>query len=213
MDRMDGSSGAIAERPDDEAVLVERLLAGDEEAYARFFDGYFPGLFRFALSRLDHDEDLAQEMVQRSLVIAFEKLAGFRGESTLMSWLCGICRFVIGNHRRRRRRHREVALDDASGAPRPEVVALVDSEEGPLDDLERRERRARVHHALDKLPPHQAKVLEWKYLEGLPVREIADRLEMGEKAVESLLTRSRKAFRKGYARLAREDDDPRRSTR
>lgn len=38
-------------------ALVRRLLAGDEAAFERFFDDYFGGLYRFALTRLDHDEE------------------------------------------------------------------------------------------------------------------------------------------------------------
>ena len=41
--------------------------------------------------------------------------------------------------------------------------------------------------------------LQWKYLDGLPVKEIARRLELAPKAAESLLTRARLAFRKSFS--------------
>ena len=52
-----------------------------------------------------------------------------------------------------------------------------------------------VHHTLDALPRHYGDALEWKYVLGLTVREIADRLGLGPKAAESLLSRARQAFR------------------
>jgi DNA-directed RNA polymerase specialized sigma24 family protein len=59
-----------------------------------------------------------------------------------------------------------------------------------------------VHLALDSLPPHYGRALEWKYLEDLPVKEIASRLEMSPKAAESLLTRARLSFREEYSRYS-----------
>ena len=54
---------------------------------------------------------------------------------------------------------------------------------------------------LDHLPGHYGDVLEWKYVQGLSVNEIAERLNTRRKAAESLLTRAREAFREGFASL------------
>ena len=180
--------------------LVGRLLDGDEAAYDELFAEHFAGLMRFALSRLEGDEDLAQEMVQQTLVTAFERLSGFRGESTLFSWLCGICRFTLGDHLKRRRRRGEGLSIDAPPLARI-AASLDDGAESPEEHLEQVECSDRVHEALDALPDRQGRALEWKYLEGLSVREIAHRLELGEKAAESLLSRARGAFRSVFARL------------
>ena len=48
---------------------------------------------------------------------------------------------------------------------------------------------------MDVLPERYGDVLEWKYVDGLPVADIAARLDIGPKAAESLLTRARAAFR------------------
>ena len=58
-----------------------------------------------------------------------------------------------------------------------------------------------VQVILDHLPGHYGDVLEWKYVQGLSVGEIAARLHVGPKAAESLLTRARDAFRDGFAAL------------
>ena len=58
-----------------------------------------------------------------------------------------------------------------------------------------------MHEALDYLPSRYSQALEWKYCEGLSVNEIAERLEVGAKAAESVLSRARVAFREAFATL------------
>jgi RNA polymerase sigma-70 factor (ECF subfamily) len=52
-----------------------------------------------------------------------------------------------------------------------------------------------IQAALDALPDRYGDVLEWKYVDGLSVKQIAQRLGVGPKAAESLLSRARGAFR------------------
>ena len=68
----------------EEKALVERMLAGDEAAMEEFADGYFPGLYRFALARLGGDTELAREIVQTTVCKALAKLETFRGEAPLL---------------------------------------------------------------------------------------------------------------------------------
>lgn len=180
--------------------LVERLLAGEESAYDAFAESFIPKLYRFAQSRASRSDEV-EDIVQSTLAVAFEKLPGFRGDSSLLTWLCGICRFEISNRRRRAGRSPEVSMGVDS-----ELLDLIerlhDDAETTLDDLQRRELRRSVHDVLDHLPEHYARALEWKYLHSLPVAEIAGRLELGDKAAESLLTRARGAFRDAFRELA-----------
>ncbi|MNC95208.1 RNA polymerase sigma factor [compost metagenome] len=54
---------------------------------------------------------------------------------------------------------------------------------------------------LDYLPRRYGQVLEWKYIEGRSVKEIAEFMGIAPKAAESTLTRARDAFREGFAAL------------
>ncbi len=184
----------------DDKLLVRRMIAGDERAFEEFSDSYIPILYRFASRRLDRDRELTREIVQITVCKAVAKLATFRGEAALTTWLCACCRTEIaGYFRRKKRPIREVELtEDDIVLDTPWRLASL---EGPEQDLLRKEAADLVHSALDSLPPHYGKALEWKYLEGLSVKEIAGRLEVGPKAAESLLTRARQAFRDGHARL------------
>jgi len=181
---------------------VDRLLDGDEAAFEEFFDNYFPALFRFAVSRLGGDEDAAEDVAQAALCRAVARLHTYRGEASLLTWLCTICRHEISAWRESRGKEHAVELREDMPEVRAALESLAQSQgEGPGAMLERAELRRRVHSTLDHLPVHYGKALELKYIEGLSVGEIADRLSVGPKAAESLLTRAREAFRDAFNTL------------
>jgi len=181
------------------------MLAGDDEAFSRFFDGHFSGLYRFALSRVDHDHDAAEEIAQRTMCAAVAKLSTYRGEATLFTWLCTFCRHEIAAHYRSRgspARHVDLVEDSPEIRSALESISARHAEE-PESVLDRREIGRLVQVALDRLPGRYGDVLEWKYLEGVPVKEIAARLGSTDKAAESTLTRAREAFRDLFSTLVR----------
>jgi RNA polymerase sigma-70 factor (ECF subfamily) len=186
-------------------ILVSRLLAGEERAFEEFFEAYFPRLYRFALARLDYDGDAAEEVVQATLTKVIRKLHTFRGEAALFSWLCTFCRHQISAfYRQRQRQPRPVDMMEEE----PEIMAALESlaaasEGDPDEQLRRKELGRLVQVTLDHLPPRYGDALEWKYIHGLTVKEIAALLEVGPKAAESLLTRARQAFRDGFGTLGK----------
>ena len=183
--------------------LVARMLRGDERAFESFVDDYYPRVYRFALRRFAGDRELAQEVVQGTFEKAIPRLPAYRGEAPLFSWLCGFCRFEISDHwRRAGRRSPEVRLVEDSPEVRAALEALSVGFEGPHELLERRDLARLVRVVLDHLPVRYGNALEWKYLRGMSVIEIAGRLGVSPKAAESLLTRARQAFREGFAEVA-----------
>jgi RNA polymerase sigma-70 factor (ECF subfamily) len=188
----------------DERARVRRILKGDQAAFRELFDAYFPKLYRFALARLDGDHDAAAEVVQQTFCRAIEKLASWRGEAALYTWFCQICRnAIIDVCRARQRSARNVRLIEDE----PQVRAVLEALAAPAADRPefaawRRDIARLVEATVDALPDHYAAVLEWKYVDGLPVAEIATRLGIGSKAAESLLTRARLAFREAITAMA-----------
>ncbi len=193
-------SEPLAEHSED-LQLVERMLAGEEDAFEAFGERCFKALYRFAFTRLDGDRELTRDLVQTAVAKALSKLDTYRGEAALLTWLCACCRNEILMHfRRRQSAPLEVELEEELG---PESGFGSPPPSGPEAGLLTWERTHLVHVALDSLPPSYAQALEWKYLEGLSVNEIAWRLKMRPKAAESLLTRARQAFRSSYESLER----------
>jgi len=182
--------------------LVERMLRGDERAFDTFVEEYYPRLYRFAHSRLGSDRDAAQDVVQSTFEKVIPKLSYYRGEAALFSWLCSFCRYEISAHwKGRRRRQPEVDLPEDAPMVRAALDSLAMAEENVEARAGRRELARLVRVALDHLPLSYGNALEWKYLDGLSVRDIAERMGLSPKAAESLLTRARRAFRDGFAEL------------
>lgn len=176
---------------------LERLLAGDERAFREFFDEYFDRLYRFALSRVRHDPGLAEEAAQRALCRAVRKLDGFRGESTLFSWLAGICRNELADllEASNRDAARQVSLhSDPAGQQAAEQHAA-ESRDGPEERTAAGELSLQIETILDRLPGRYGEVLRWKYLDELSTEDIAIRLAVSHDAAQSTLQRARLAFR------------------
>jgi RNA polymerase sigma-70 factor (ECF subfamily) len=180
--------------------LAQRMLAGDEVAFRKFFSTYFPRLLRFALYRLHGDEAMAEDVAQETLGKAMDKLDTYRGEAALYSWLCTFCRHEIGAALRRAHRDPVDLIDDLP-LIRATLESLMDPSADPDLDANRSELARMIQVTMDSLPPAYADALEWKYIDGLSVAEIGVRLGRGYKAAESVLNRARESFRDGFSTL------------
>ncbi|MDA8017290.1 MAG: sigma-70 family RNA polymerase sigma factor [Thermoanaerobaculia bacterium] len=184
--------------------LVRRVLRGEESAFEEFFGHYFPGLFRFAAARLG-DESMAEEVAQQTLCVAMGKLASYRGEAALFSWLCTFCRHEMFRALRSSGKAAQpVGLAEDLPQVRGALESLFDVSAmvgGPDDELDRRELARWVRRLLDQLPRRYGHALRWKYLDELSVRQIAERLGITPKAAESVLSRARVAFRDALSTL------------
>jgi len=187
-----------------ERRLVKRLLAHDQEAFHEFFETYFARLHRFARARLNDDLDATKEIVHVSLSKALRKLHTYRGEAALFTWLCTICRHELSDHFERLAKDRRhfVLTEDF-----PDIRAAVDSLEAPASDepeasYRRLEGARLIQVALDRLPTQYGNALEWKYIYGYSVQEIAKELGIGTQAAHSLLARAKRAFQDVYQTLS-----------
>ena len=174
--------------------------AGDERAFDEYFDAYFGGLYRFALARLGCDEEAAREAATAALARGAFKIASFRGEAALFTWLCTICRReILSQLRRRGRLGQAVELREEAVEVRAALESLAsEPPPGSAEAARRADLVRAVQVTLDALPRRYGDALEWKYVLGLSVDEIAARLGLGLKAAESLLGRARQAFREGF---------------
>ena len=178
-----------------EAALIQRCASGEEGACAELVSGHERMVYTLALNLLgDRDEalDLSQEVFLR----VFRTLQGFRGQSSLKTW---IYRIVINQARnrqrfwRRRRRADQVSLDQHVA----EHGELTQPGDGTSPDrvLARKELASRLWAALDELPFDQRTVVILREVDGLSYDEIAFSLGVAIGTVKSRLTRARQALR------------------
>ena len=172
------------ERREDRA-LSRRLKAGNHRAWSQFYDQYAAPLFRFALKRSGGREDIAADIAQNVIVVAMERIATYKPRrGSLWAWLCGIAVNKVRESQRARTRDYKLQ----------ERIKIQPAVEHDRSDSE----AADVLEALIPLNPRHQEVLSLKYMDGYKVREIAERLGLSEKSVESRLTRARDAFRKAH---------------
>jgi RNA polymerase sigma-70 factor (ECF subfamily) len=182
--------------------IVKELLAGKETAFNNFFDNYFPRLYRFALTRMKNDEEAIKDIVQVTLTNAIRSMKTYRGEASLFTWMCQICRNEINAYFRKQNRE-SVLVPEDDVEIRGILETLEASEESrPTNRFEITEIQKLVQVTLDHLPIKYANALEWKYIEGFSVNEIADKLDVGPVAVQSILARARTAFREAMESLS-----------
>jgi RNA polymerase sigma-70 factor, ECF subfamily len=180
---------------EEERVLRDAVLAGDERAWAVLFETNFAGLYAFARRRTG-SESIAEDIVQECFLVAVRRMKDFdptRG--SFGSWLLGIASNLIRNEERTERNRDEKRLA-AAGRLHPRTAAAAPPG-GALDLLEE------ITLVMAGLPVHYRQVLLAKYEEGLSVEDIGRRSGESAKAVESLLSRAREAFRAAYRRLNR----------
>jgi len=175
----------------EEKALVRRLVRMDDGAWEAFCHEYSLPLLTFVQLQFACSRELAEEIVQRSFVRCVKSIRSFDpSRGRLFAWLKAIARnearTTLSAYPARPEAQSEIVCD---------VIEGLDDAALPDEVLAHKETQLLVHEALMELPSRNRKVLTLKYMDNRRVAEIARLLGQSEKAVESLLTRSRNAFK------------------
>ena len=143
--------------------LISGWKAGEQRAATLLVERHANALARFVASiGARHD---VEEVVQDTFVRAFASIDGFRGESSLRTWLFTIARRLVLDRRRAvRRRGEQVEVQESDAA----------TEYDSLDGVVADETQGRLRAALEKLSPTQREVFVLRVSEGMSYRDIAD---------------------------------------
>lgn len=178
----------------DDAELVARAQARDPDAFRAIMQSYNRRLYRIARSILRNDSE-AEDAVQEGYLRAFTHLDGFRGESTLATWLS---RIVI-NEALGRLRVRRPTADPASveaRGPEAEIIQFPHTARAdPEKTMAQRELLQLVEQATDNLPEAFRTVFITRVIEGMSVEETAEALGLHPKTVKTRLHRARRLVR------------------
>ena len=172
-----------------ERELLTRAQAGDPVAERAIYDTHVDRVYRLAF-RLAGDAELAKEFTQDAFIRAFERLATFRGDSALSTWLHAITVSVALNGLRKvRRLKREVQLEHAEslGSDRPRSDPVL---------------RQRLDAAIDKLPTGYRTVFLMHDVQGFTHEEIGAALGIEVGTSKAQLFRARARLRERLADLA-----------
>jgi len=187
-------TGAAA--TDDEALL-DRLRTGDDAAYEELVRTHAGRMLAVARRYLPVEDD-ARDAVQDAFFSAFRGIDRFEGNARLSTWLHRIVVNACLMKLRTRRRKPETPIDDLlPGFLEDGHLEQPASEWRELSDelLGRKETRALIQAAVDRLPESYRIVLQLRDIEGFDTEETASAMKISANAVKTRLHRARQALR------------------
>lgn len=178
--------------PSDQSLVETFLEQRDEGTFRCLYRRHARQLYSLAYRLSDGNREEAEEIVQAAWLRAVERLGGFRGESSLRSWLAG---FVVNCARetwRHRGRRPSLALSFTEPMELDEDLASAPSRPSDSDVSD---RRRRLERALFALPLGYREVLILHDFEGYTHLEIGQLLGIEAGTSKSQLFRARRAIR------------------
>ena len=106
----------------DEKALIQALRRGDAGAKESVYLAHRQGLYATACHFLGYRDPEAEDMVHETFAVAFEKIGGFEGRSSLYTWLTRICVNLCFARIRRRKRQVEMDGQDLEGLMGPQAL-------------------------------------------------------------------------------------------
>jgi RNA polymerase sigma-70 factor (ECF subfamily) len=166
-----------------ERGLIERISRGDRDAFRALYLHYHRRLARF-LTRVTHRYEDAEEIINDTLWIVWQRAGEFRGASQVSTWIMGIAYRRALNLIRRAVTHE-----------RAMVREVVDSEGITSDALRAIEDRQQLDYALSQLPVEQRLVLEFTYYFDHSCEEVAEIMECPVNTVKTRMFNARRKLR------------------
>jgi RNA polymerase sigma-70 factor (ECF subfamily) len=185
-------SGSQAEVTEQE--LVQRVQAGDPEAFDALFRQHFAKVSRQAMHLLGNATE-AEEVTQEVFLAVYEKAHTFRGDAAFATWLYRLTANAALSRLRRRTRSKEVAIEDYLPQFRPEghhlVRPVVDWSANLEERLADAQLQQLLREAIELLRPLDKAVLVLSDFEDLSNKEIGEALGLTVLAVKARLHRAR----------------------
>lgn len=185
-----------ANTPDSE--LVAAVRAGDDQAFAELYRRHQPSVARFVRRRVG-DEGRSEDVVQECFVSALRRMRQTDSELAFRPWIFEIARNASIDAHRRALRRDEVSID--AGTLRPADTGRLQGSPAPDALLLGKESFDHFRGALDELSDAHHRIIVLRELEGRSYREIGERMELSQAAVESTLFRARRRLALEYEEL------------
>jgi RNA polymerase sigma-70 factor (ECF subfamily) len=198
---------ASSSHVDDDEQLLQRLRAGDEQAFASLVNRYHGGLMRVARSYVSTRE-AAEDVVQDTFVAVVKGIERFEGRSSVKTWMFRILvnRAQTRGERDGRSRPLSSLADDGSPTVDPDRFEKAGRWAGtwssppsheamPEANLLADELGGRLRAVIDELPEVQRAVLELRDVQGLSSMEVCELLDLSEANQRVLLHRARSRAR------------------
>jgi len=192
--------------PQQERELTRGLASGNPDAWRGLYDAYAQPVWRVVARLMGPTSADVADVVQETFLAAARSAKSFEPDrGTLWLWLCGIARRHVALHYRKHERQARLrAASDRLGTAGENGEAarwIADRQPPPSEVLASAELATLVRAALTALSEDHGSLLAARYLEDMPVEQIADAEQCSSTAIRSRLARARQAFREKFTRL------------
>src|SRR5579885_2969350 len=188
-------------RVDSDLDLVRRAQQGDPDAFATLFYNHKPRIYSVCL-RMTNNTAEAEDLTQDAFLQVFRKLATFRGDSALSTWLYRIAVNTVLMHFRKKAL-RQVSLDE----PYNQDARLVKREYGSKDDrLSGCVDRIALTRAIRELPDGYRTIFLLHEVEGYEHQEIAELLDCSVGNSKSQLHKAKLRIRELLGRSQQQNE-------
>ncbi len=190
---------SIRDEPMNEKELIKKAQAGDFEAFTRLVEIHKKKIYNLALRLTGNAED-AQDVFQDTLFKAIDNIDRFRGKASFGTWLYTI---ALNQARALHARSRQMELKPLE-AYLPGYARSAESDHSsfhlfdwkdPEKVLEAEEIRRIIDDAIRELPFKYREAFVLRYIEELPIKEVAQLTNQSEAAAKSRVLRARLAMR------------------
>ncbi|MDI3520036.1 MAG: hypothetical protein PWQ17_1737 [Anaerophaga sp.] len=178
-----------------ENELVNQAKEGQTEAFSRLVEKYRQKVFQTSMGFL-HNADDAEDLTQDIFVKVWYSLKSFDGRSTFSTWLYRIAVNQAINRVRKNKLRSFVGINS-------EIHESQYSDDNAEETLERKEQKKQIWQAIDKLKSNQKKAFVLFYYQELSIKEVAEVMDLSQKATESLVFRARKNLQKTLSKADR----------
>ena len=178
----------------DEREIIQRVLAGDKDAFGLLVEEYQGRVYNLALRMCGSRED-AFDLSQEAFFRAWRGLAGFQFESAFSTWLFRLTANICLDWLRAQKRRPSVSLTTVNEEDEAAQLELPDPGMGPEELLLAAEDKALLARAMDELPVEYRQILTLRAINELSYTEIGAIMGLKEGTVKSRLSRARLALR------------------
>lgn len=177
----------------EDQILIEQLNASSMEAFSALYDKYAGMVFNFTLSILK-DDCISEDITQSCFALMWSRRASISPDGNVPAWLYVVARNAVFKELRRQVTASKY-LDYLSNRDEAET------KESELTNGDMSVILAEAEAAIDALPESRRKIYKMRFIEGLSVHEISDRLDISPKTVETQIARAKNSIRQRISEL------------
>ena len=177
----------------EDQILIEQLNASSVEAFSALYDKYAGMVFNFTRSILK-DDAISEDITQSCFGLMWSRRETFSPDGNVPAWLYVVARNAVFKEVRRQVTASKY-LDYLSNNDN------ADSQENDLTERDTAVIMSEAEAAIAALPESRRKIYKMRFIEGLSVHEISERLDISPKTVETQIARAKNAIRQRISEL------------